>query len=299
VGAFVTLNDLLAAESLDKERILVLRHRPPETMLRQALRGLAVEQPQLFNAYQQTQGARVEKQMRRAQYVASFIGHEAGKALFVGLYEVGDNKTLDREEYWRIPEHIQLKERFGMRGFIPEREKRASILRFDLHLKEFYSSWRGKLIVKWPSPEIVWSRWAHGKGNEMPVLAILERSALERIMPRWDEITLSWEEIRLLPASWRSKLSEWRAIYYIFDVSDGKGYVGSACGKNNLEGRWQAYAVSGHGDNRLLRERDHKNFRFSILQRVSPDMDNEDVIRLEGSWKERLHTRAPLGLNDN
>jgi hypothetical protein len=28
-------------------------------------------------------------------------------------------------------------------------------------------------------------------------------------------------------------------------------------------------------------------------------MASEDVIRLEASWKERLHTRAPYGLNDN
>jgi type I restriction enzyme, R subunit len=39
--------------------------------------------------------------------------------------------------------------------------------------------------------------------------------------------------------------------------------------------------------------------RLSILQRVSPDMDAADVIRLESSWKLRLQTRHPLGLNDN
>jgi hypothetical protein len=35
------------------------------------------------------------------------------------------------------------------------------------------------------------------------------------------------------------------------------------------------------------------------LQRVSPDMEPSEVIRLESSWKERLHTRKPYGLNDN
>jgi len=29
------------------------------------------------------------------------------------------------------------------------------------------------------------------------------------------------------------------------------------------------------------------------------DIDANDVARLEGTWKERLHTRVPLGLNDN
>lgn len=35
------------------------------------------------------------------------------------------------------------------------------------------------------------------------------------------------------------------------------------------------------------------------LQRVSPDMPADDVIRLEVTWKERLRTRHPFGLNDN
>ena len=48
-----------------------------------------------------------------------------------------------------------------------------------------------------------------------------------------------------------------------------------------------------------LRKRDPKNFRFTMLQRVSPDMEADDVLRLESTWKERLHTRQPFGLNDN
>lgn len=293
----MTFNDLLDAKGIAKQQVLVLRHRPQEPLLNRALRSLAIEKPALFNAYQQTQSEKVEKQMQRAKCVASFIGHEPAKALFVGLYKIGESKALTQQEYWQVQEHNELKEKFGMKGFIPERDSRSSILWFDLQLEDFYESWKGKLIVKWPPPEIAWSRWADGKG-EMAVLAILEKSALERLMPKWDEIVLSGHELELLPATWRSKFSEWKAIYYIFDISDGKGYVGSAYGKNNLDGRWQVYAVSGHGRNKLLRERDPKNFRFSILQRVSPDLDDDEVIRLENTWKERLHTRSH-GLNDN
>src|SRR5436190_1005996 len=83
------------------------------------------------------------------------------------------------------------------------------------------------------------------------------------------------------PSTWKSKLSEWRAIYYIFDTSDGKGYIGSAYGDTNLLGRWRGYATRGHGGNHLLRQRDPQHFRFTILERVSPDMDPSDVIRLE------------------
>jgi hypothetical protein len=131
------------------------------------------------------------------------------------------------------------------------------------------------------------------------VLAILDGNALATEMPNWKDIVLTWEQLAVLPTNWKDKLSEWRAIYYIFDSSDRKGYVGSAYGEANLFGRWIGYAARGHGGNKLLRERDPKHFRFSILQRVSPDMDPTEILRLESTWKERLHTRQPYGLNEN
>lgn len=182
-----------------------------------------------------------------------------------------------------------------MHGFTEE--SRSSCLWFELALTDFYAYWKGKLIVGWPPPERAW--WRRSHRNEFPVIAILEDSALDAAMPEWDEIELSWEELGVLPTRWTAKLSEWRGIYYIFDTADGKGYVGSAYGESNLLGRWLNYAARGHGGNKLLRQREPRNFRFTILQRVSPDLPATDVIRLEGSWKRRLHTRAPYGLNDN
>jgi hypothetical protein len=90
----------------------------------------------------------------------------------------------------------------------------------------------------------------------------------------------------------------WRGIYYIVDPSDGRGYVGSAYGTDNILGRWLSYGVPGHGGNKELRKRDPSNFQFSILQRVSPDMQADEVIQLEQTWKTRLHTRE-FGLNEN
>jgi len=117
-------------------------------------------------------------------------------------------------------------------------------------------------------------------------------------MPAWDEIDLGWDELRVIPGSWRTVLSQWRGIYYIYDQAEGKGYVGP---RTVAPMCWVAGStmLHGHGGNVLLRERDPKTLRFTILQRVSPDMDADDVIRLEGTWKERLHTRSPFGLNEN
>ncbi|MFB3917258.1 MAG: GIY-YIG nuclease family protein [Terriglobales bacterium] len=294
----MNLNDLLLTKSIKPEQVLVLRHRPTEPALNKVLPWLAAEKPDVYNAYQQTQGEKVEKAMSRAAYVASFIGHEPGKALFIGLYSIDGSRPLTYEEFWQVPAYVEMKA-FGMRGFTKDEacNGRPSVQWFNLTPTDFYATWKGKLIVGWPGLERSWWRWADR--NEIPVAAVLEDSLLDKAMPEWEEIALNWEELRVLPTRWKSALSQWRGIYYIFDESDGKGYVGSAYGENNLLGRWLNYAASGHGGNSLLRKRDASNFRFSILQRVSPDMAADDVIRLECTWKERLHTRSPHGLNDN
>lgn len=295
----MTFNDLLRSQNIDPKRVLVLRHRPPEPELRKVLPWLAAEKPDVFNAYQQTQSPKLEGAMQSitgSGWIASFIGHEPGKAIFVGLYAIEASTPMSHDEYWRVPAYIEMKA-FGMRGWSQGPDGRTSILWFDLHRVEFYSSWQGKLIIDWPPPELAWWRRAHR--NDMIVRAILEESAFAAAMPAWSDLDLSWADLGVLPGRWRSALSQWRAIYYIFDQSDGKGYVGSAYGSDNLLGRWRGYAAKGHGGNVLLRKRDPQNFRFTILERVSPDLEAADVIRLESSWKQRLHTRVPHGLNDN
>jgi GIY-YIG catalytic domain len=102
-----------------------------------------------------------------------------------------------------------------------------------------------------------------------------------------------------LPRRIKEGLAHWRGVYLITDNCDGARYVGSAYGADNILGRWQSYAKSGHGGNKLLKLRDARSFSFSILQRVSPDLPAEDVIAIETSWKVRLGTRAPAGLNEN
>lgn len=291
----MNLNELLVGKGIDPHHVLVLRHRPWERDFNKVLPFIAAEKPDWFNAYQQTQGEKLEKAMTKAGYVASFIGHEPGKALFIGLYQIGASKPLTYAEYWKVPAYIEMKA-LGMRGFTGE--DRPSVLWFDLKLMDFYPDWKGKLIVDWPPPERSW--WRRADRNVIPVCAILEDSELDAPMKRWDELDFTWNQLGVLPKRLQSKLSEWRGIYHIFDASDGKSYVGSAYGSDNLLGRWRNYLKSGHGGNRLLRERNPEHFHFTILELVAPTMDADEVIRRENTWKERLHTRKEYGgLNDN
>jgi hypothetical protein len=170
------LNDLFLAKGIDPKQVLVVRHRPPEPKLNKVLPRLAAEEPDVFNAYQQTQGENLEKVMKSLSgtgYLASFIGHEPGKAVFVALYSIGLSKPLTRDEFWQVPAHADMRAKYAMRGFDGE-ESRSSVLWFDLVATEFYAEWKGKLIVKCLSPR------------------------------------------------WKSQLTEWRGIYYIFDSSDGR-----------------------------------------------------------------------------
>ena len=83
------LAELLRGRDIDPGMVLAMRHRPQVPRFRRILPLLAAEHPELYNAYQQTQKPREEKMLLRAGYLASFIGHEPGKALFVGLYRNG------------------------------------------------------------------------------------------------------------------------------------------------------------------------------------------------------------------
>src|SRR5690606_37495683 len=113
----MNLNDLLAKREIDPKGVVVLRHRPDEPQLHRVLPWLAADHHGLFNAYQQTHGPRVQASLQRAAYVASFIGHEPGSALFVGLYDIAGTRSLTYEDFWRVPEYIELRDRFGMRGW--------------------------------------------------------------------------------------------------------------------------------------------------------------------------------------
>lgn len=107
-------------------------------------------------------------------------------------------------------------------------------------------------------------------------------------------------------ADWRSALSSVYGIYLITDDNTGKQYVGSAYGDNGIWGRWQHYVDHFHGSNKQLMELFEdtnatyfrENFRFSILEVLSANLAEADVIAKESLWKDKLFTRIH-GYNSN
>ena len=68
-------NDLLQRSGIDPKKVpvLVLRHSPKEPELFRVMPWLITDRPATFNAYQQTQTPRVEKQMSQAKFVAALF----------------------------------------------------------------------------------------------------------------------------------------------------------------------------------------------------------------------------------
>jgi hypothetical protein len=290
-----TLNDLLDASGIRPRDVLVFRHRPAEPKLNRVFDRIVAERQNLFDCYQSTHAPLTEAALRSSKYLASFIRYKAGSALFIGFYEVADTRPLSIAEFVARPLHRELVS-LGM-GDFKATDTRESILEFDLRLTDWHAGWRQRLIISWPPPERAWYRWANR--NRFEVKAIAEESALIRPVPPWEQLVVSWRELRLLPRAWRAAMSQWRGIYLIIDESDGKQYVGSAYGPENILQRWINYARTGHGGNKLLRSRSPETFRFAILQLVSPALEKKSVIAIESTWKDRLNTRAPHGLNEN
>lgn len=283
---------LLELEGFAPAEVLVVRHTPIEKSLRRVMPWLVAERPELFLAYQQIQWSTLERAMTKARYLASFVAQETGSATYAGLFRIGSWKTLDYDGYCRFPGNSEL-EALGMSGRSPDM---GECLAFELERLDTYVEWIGRLVITWPKPYQNWWRWATKGG--FSVAAIDAESRFVRGMPGWDELVLNWSEIQSLPASWRATLAQWRGVYLVYDTVRQAGYVGSACGQENILGRWLDYGRTGHGGNVELRRSEPANLRFSILQRTSPDFEQGEVIALEATWKDRLHTRE-FGLNRN
>lgn len=294
----MNFNDLLHKQGIDPAQVIVMRHSPKEKEMKKVMPWLVHEKPEVFNAYQQSQSSLVENTLNHfagSGFLASFIGLKPRTAVFAGLYRIRGAVPVDHKQFWSMEVNQSLRS-FGVPDW-DRKDRGKTCLWFDLELQATYARWIGKLEVGWPPPAIKW--WIHADKKEAPVLSISEESRFAERMPDWRELMLTWAQLRVIPTSWRTALSHWRGVYFIHDASDGKGYVGSASGSDNLLGRWQNYADGGDGGNKLLLGRDPANFRFSILQIVAHDLISAEVVAIENTWKNRLHSRESFGLNNN
>lgn len=140
--------------------------------------------------------------------------------------------------------------------------------------------------------------------------AILEESGVLDRYPGNRNVTISFEILEKIitnqSESWRAALSVLKGIYIISDNNTKQLYIGSACGRDSVWGRWSNYAKNGHGGNVMLREITgdmgtiyaRQNFTFSLIEFYGDEVTENYVLEREALWKRRLFTRD-LGYNKN
>lgn len=127
--------------------------------------------------------------------------------------------------------------------------------------------------------------------------------------PGFNSVLLSFEMLKSIVRqdhlSWRTALSNVSGVYLIADQSNGMQYVGSAYGGVGLWQRWSAYAATGHGGNKELRQllREHgdsyaNNFQYSVVEVCDINASSEFIISRECHWKNILLSRE-FGYNHN
>lgn len=293
----ISFNRLLEDAGIDAAQVAVILHTPSQPRARRLMAWWAAERPALFNTYQNNHSRNAEATLKRREYAASFVNLGDRTFLFVGLY---DNEGGAFQTYETLDKSDEFKTLFANSDVPPfvKAGKDPSDGRFIFSLKqaEALSEYRGRIRVTAPDAPRPYIRKAENLGLEIAALSDVPFSG--NSISDWRNLTLTKAELLALPVTWTAALAQWRGIYLIVDETDGARYVGSAYGAQNLFGRWVEHVKPDFGITVELRKRRVANFRFSILQRVSPDMEAHEVIDLERSWKLRLHT-LDFGLNRN
>lgn len=290
-------NLLLRDSGYDPAEVSVILHSTNLQPFRSLLPQIVADHPDLFDAYQSVHSAAATTILTGRPFAASFVPLPAKRMVFAGLYHVNPSEPLPVQAIYADTRFTRLVEEFGATDTAPAANlaRGGAQVRFTLTLQEPLADLVGRLTIAAPSGR-TYVRLANNLDAD--VAGIAEASLLRRPPPDWREMVLSAIEVRALPQEWALRLAQWRGVYLIVDQSDGARYVGSAYGTENLHARWQAHVRRDKGITAELAKRDPSRFRFSILERTSPDLPAEDVIAIEQNWKARLDTLVH-GLNHN
>lgn len=285
--ATLTISKILELAGLDvTKRIKLVRHKASNDT--QEIDGKPAEgnpydwyvnDRQKFIAYQSEQR---EDRFKDVDYIISFIGEEGTIARMVGVYEV--------------------------LGYDEERANRVNTGKFYYKMKwvEGFDEFNERVIINWGKSALSWHQWLHK--NDKEVIAI-ERKGIDWVCPNYEEIKLPYAQLARIVEDnidiWRHKLTACNCIYVISDSMTGKLYVGSTYNREGIWGRWKDYAKTGHGnDVELMRilETDPNyakdNFTWSILQVLPFGISENEAVRIETLWKNKLGREA-CKLNKN
>lgn len=278
----LTFHDLLKTYGIDPRTVRLVRHGNKEISVLDTFINDTVK----FTEYTAWQKPR---KYGDAKYLAIFCPARSTTSLFLGIWEIrGVTEKKDLEQ-----KHLKLLKKHEL----PERWFKRSV-RYDINLTSTMHNLSQRLVVEWGKSTVSWVQSKNKNVVQIkPVNSIGDFTSYDRIL-------LSYNDLQKLikdtdsNASWVNALSSVNGVYLIKYKIDGRLYVGSAYGKGGILGRWARYAKTGHAGNKLLKDLDHYELEFSVLEISPATMSADDVISRENRWKECLGTKE-FGLNDN
>ncbi|MES2666814.1 MAG: GIY-YIG nuclease family protein [Pseudomonadota bacterium] len=293
------LKDMFVGQGIAAADMCVFFHVSDKPKLHKALRHLADEQPELFNAFQNQHGSQVEATLKKRKFIASFVPGGANEYIYAGLFEVVDSQFHTMLELDADPYRTVLRQKYGDTCFVElgQRTGLAGRLVFKLIPRTELAHLVGRMVVRKPIGVRGYRFLA--ETLDCQIVEITRQRQLSPPSPDWRDFIVTAEEMLNLPRDWAARLEGWRGVYLITDEADGMRYVGSAYNTENLLGRWRAHVAGENGVTVELGKRSPAQFRFSILQLLLHDAEASDVLMVETNWKRRLHTRHPFGLNLN
>jgi len=280
----IKIGQLLKINNLDiSKRINLVRHK--DTREKQLVNGNEIvgnpydwyrNDKNTFMAYQSEQHRDVFKDV---DYIVSFIGESSTTARFIGVYEIDKSKTA----FYSNKFHYKMSE----------------VLGFD-ELKE-------RVIIEWGQATLSWHQWLDK--NDKEVIEITP--GLDYIFPGYSQIIITLGQMQNIIIEkeypeWKKMLSSFNCIYIISDKSKERVYIGSTYNQEGIWKRWKEYAqTNGHGNNVELKkiyEEDNsylkKNFTWSILEILPIGISNNEAIKKETLYKQKLG-KCVCSLNNN
>lgn len=296
------LQEVLRRASLPLEDVNVMLHSPVGELGR-VLPELIRTRPEILEDYQSSHNGTAERALKRGRpYVACFLktgmAQRRGESVlvFVGVFHNRGYSMISQGEYRARPVMVMLREGFGVDAEWDDAPSDTPRAIFDLSMTNILAEMQGRLAI---TARLTQSYVRLAENFRAPIYAIHETPTFDAPPPDWRDMILTAPRLSALPPKWEQALRHWRGVYLIVDERDGKRYVGSAFGKENILGRWRAHVErEDRGVTSALSRRATDKFRFSILELLAPSASKEEVEAVEAGWKRRLHTRE-FGLNEN
>ena len=283
--AILYFSDVLKKVGLDPAKVKLIRHALSDQGFRECYKA------NMIYEYTCHQGTNFSKGY---DYWVTFISDKGTLCKLDACYKVGPS-VPDTPDVMppSVPE-IEAKRFKGKNAY------------FKLDSVELLEDYSGKLVIDWGKATRMW----HQKGTtDKPIVSIQVNekevfSGFENLILTYDELKRILENRETFDA-WYTAMSSVNAVYLIVDRKKGTQYVGSAYGKDGLWGRWAEYiATSGHGGNKKMHQAMKENpqrchdLQFSVLQILSKSLSEDEIIKAETLWKNKLLTKEH-GWNDN